>query len=254
MSEEDITYLAPPWIKYPTYPKNASFWKTGSGAEYLIQFNQTIEDKKEYYKIFPIAPSFMDELEPSQNLSQEAINYLNSTEKPIFIKLWTEDSKPGITFEKSVEEPYIYMFDTILIDDSKHIHIGSKSYSSTEEIIQLAKEEIICKSQELWDELKYTVYLNALYYRIVADINFTKQLMKTKDHGIVFKSDNLEWGVEEKEKGVFLGKNLMGIAMMEIRDVLNKVYAHYEDIDWNISGEKYSSETCACHLHNHSPK
>ena len=103
----------------------------------------------------------------------------------------------------------------------------------------------------MWDELKYTVFLNALYYTIVSDINFTKQLLKTSDMGIVFKSDNFEWGVEEKEKGVFVGKNLMGIAMMEIRDVLYGVYENYDDIDWDISGEKYSKEVCNCNLHYH---
>ena len=53
-------YLAPPWIKYPTYPEKSSFWKTGSGAEYLIKYNETINDKEEYLKIFPKAPSFKE--------------------------------------------------------------------------------------------------------------------------------------------------------------------------------------------------
>ena len=77
-----ITMLAPPWIKYPTYPKNASFWKSGAGAEYLLKFNETIKNKKEYYKVFPIAPSFTDETIPSDDLSQEAIDYLASKERP----------------------------------------------------------------------------------------------------------------------------------------------------------------------------
>ena len=251
MSNGSITMLAPPWIKYPTYPKNASFWKSGAGAEYLLKFNETIKDKEEYYKVFPVAPSFTEEIEPSNDLSQEAIDYLASKERPLFLKLWKSDAKPDVTFERSTSEPYIYMYDTILIDDSKHIHIASKAYSSAEEIIHLAETEIKSVSQDLWDELKYTVFLNALYYTIVSDINFTKQLLKTSDMGIVFKSDNLEWGVEEKEKGVFVGKNLMGIAMMEIRDVLYGVYENYDDIDWDISGEKYSKEVCNCNLHYH---
>ena len=59
-----------------------------------------------------------------------------------------------------------------------------------------------------------------------------------------------EKATKEKEDGQYIGKNLLGLAVMEIRDVLRDVYANYDKIDWEISGQPYSVEHCACgHVH-----
>ncbi len=242
-------YIAPPWIKYPTYPKNSSFWKSGSGAEYLLKYKENIDDEEEYLKIFPIAPTFMDDLTPSESLSEETKKYLSSSSKPLFIKLWKEDAKAKYVFDVDNNKDVIIMFDTLLYDTSSHIHIGNKGYSSANEIVELAEAELK-NAPQVWEELKYTVLLNAIYYKFVTDINFTKEVLNTKDRIIVFKSENLELGVQETDDGNFLGKNLLGLAVMELRDVLVEIYANYDDIDWNLSGNPYSEEHCTCnHLH-----
>lgn len=245
----DDKYIAPPWIKYPTAPEKSDFWRNGSGAEYLIKFNKNITDKDKYYKIFPKAPTFTQELEPSTSLSEDAQELIKSTLKPLFIKLWTRDGKPKYNIDFNKDKNYIQMYDTIYKDTTHHIHIGTKTYDSAKEIISLIENDLKSKSPELWNELKYTLYLNALYYKIVTDINFTKELIKTKDRCIVFKSDNLEWGVTIDD-GKLIGQNLFGFAMMEIRDVLCDVYENYDLIDWDLSGSPYSKERCSCnHVH-----
>lgn len=242
-------YIAPPWIKYPTVPKTSNFWKTGTGAEYLIKYNENVDNKEEYYKIFPEAPTFSDDITLSDTLSVEAKEFINSSLKPLFIKLWTSDAKPKYNMDFNEDEDCIIMYDTIYNDESSHIHIGTKTYSSAKEIISLVENELKNRSPELWDELKYTLYINALYYKIVTDINFTKELIKTGDKNIIFKSNNLEWGVE-KEDDKLVGKNLFGLAIMEIRDVVKDVYEHYDLIDWDLSGQPYSKERCCCnHIH-----
>lgn len=244
------SYIAPPWIKYPTHPEHSSFWKTGSGAEYLLKYNETVEDEEEYKKLFPKAPTFTEEIKAADSLSDEAKNYLNSSNKPLFIKLWRADAKPKYEIDLNETKNVIFMFDTVFIDKSSHIHIGNKSYDSASEIVELAEQEIKSKSPELWDEMKYTVILNAVYYKFITDINFTKELIKTNDKTIVFKSDNLEWGVQESDDGTYIGKNLLGLAVMELRDTISDVYANYDSIDWNISGDPYSQERCSCgHVH-----
>ena len=74
----DDKYIAPPWIKYPTAPEKSDFWRNGSGAEYLIKFNKNITDKDKYYKIFPKAPTFTQEVEPSTSLSEDAQELIKS--------------------------------------------------------------------------------------------------------------------------------------------------------------------------------
>jgi hypothetical protein len=249
-TEREGKYIAPPWIKYPTYPEKSVFWKTGTGAEYLLDFKKNVENMDEYLKIFPKAPTFLEDIEPSDSLNIETNNYLHSSSKPLFIKLWSEDAKPKYDIDINEVKDGIIMYDTLLYDKSKHIHIGNKKYDSVNGILQLLESELNKKSNIVWEELKYTVLLNAIYYKFVTDINFTKEVIKTGNSTIIFKSDNLELGVQETDDGKYIGKNLLGLAVMELRDVLSLVYEHYDEIDWNVSGNPYSEEHCSC-MHNH---
>lgn len=246
----DKKYIAPPWIKYPTNPKKSDVWRTGSCAEYLIKFNENVDDKEEYLKIFPEAPSFTDEIKPSDTLSDVTCDFIEDPKRPIFIKLWQSDGKPKYTFDDKIDSNTIVMYDEILFDTSSHIHIGKDKFDSVEEIVALLESEFKSLGEEFWDEIKYTFYINALYYKIVSDINFTNELIKTRDNPIVFKSANLEWGIDQDNDKVF-GKNLFGLAMMEIRDVVKDVYANYDLIDWDLSGEPYTKKRCMCNHHTH---
>ena len=244
------TYIAPPWIKYPTNPEQSSFWKSGTGAEYLIKFNENVDDMDEYLKIFPKAPTFTEEIKAADSLSNDTREYMQSPSKPIFMKLWSNDAKPKYVNDVNERKDIVFLFDTLFYDKSTHIHIGNKTYDSASEIFELLESELKNESSKLWDELEYTALLNAVYYKLSTDINFCNELIRTKNYIIVFKSENLELGVEENDDGTYVGKNLLGFAVMEIRDVLRDVYENYDKIDWEISGEPYSKEHCSCgHVH-----
>ena len=251
MQNDNSNYLAPPWIKYPTSPKQSDFWKDGSGAEYLLKYKETISDEDEYLKIFPKSPTFSDDIEASDKLSKETREFLKSSLKPLFIKLWRPDGKPKYDVDFNNTQNPVLMYDVILKDTSAHIHIGNREYHSAEEIITLTKEEFKDLPVHVWEELKYTVYLNALFYKISTDIRLMNEMITKKDKEILFTSDNLEWGLEKKEDGTYKGQNLIGLAMMEMRDVIIEVYENYELIDWEISGEPYSRNFCKCMVHKH---
>ena len=251
----DTKYLAPPWIKYPYAPRDSSFWKDGSGAEYLIKYNEYVKDKDNYEDIFPRAITFMDDINPSSNLSDDFKEYLKSSKKPLFIRLWSEDAKPKYDPEY-VEGKYNIMYDTIFTE-KKHIPVATDHFHSIGEIITLVKESLDeldmdeARRSKLWDEIKYTVYLNALYYKLIDDINLVKEIIKMEGRILACYSDNLEFGLSKKEDGTLVGQNLMGRAMMEFRDHIIDVYRHYDEIDWDKSGKPHSVEMCRCLLHNH---
>ncbi|MCI5867079.1 MAG: hypothetical protein SOZ23_07140 [Methanosphaera sp.] len=243
----DEKYIAPPWIKYPTNPKKSEIWNDGSCAEYLIKFNKTIDNMDEYLEIFPEAPTFTQE-PTAEGFSNETMEFLNNPQRPIFIKLWTSDGKPKYEFDHNLDENTIYMYDSIISDKSTHLHIGRDTFESVEDIIYKIKNNYDL-TPEVYDEIKYTIYLNALYYKIICDINFTKELIKTGNYPIVFKSSNLEWGVSD-DNGNIHGENLFGLAMMQIRDEICDVFKNYDMIDWEVSGKPYSQERCMCHHHH----
>ncbi|RAP53627.1 MAG: hypothetical protein BZ138_00295 [Methanosphaera sp. rholeuAM270] len=253
LTKREGKYIAPPWIKFPTYPEESLFWKSGTGAEYLLKFEKNVENMEEYLELFPKAPTFTQGLEADDSLSKEAKEYLESQLRPLFFKLWRSDAKPKYELDLNKSKDSIFMYDNLLSDNSRHIHIGTKVYHSANEIIGLLEKDLTNISPELWEELKYTALLNAIYYKFVTDINFTKEVIKTGNRQIIFKSDNLEWGVQE-EGDKYIGRNLLGLAVMELRDVLNPVYENYDDIDWQLSGNPYSEEHCSCgHVHTKNP-
>lgn len=248
-------YLAPPWIKYPFAPKESTYWKDGSGAEYLIKFNNYIKDCDDYDEMFPKIITFEDDVELSDDVSDNFKMYMKSPQKPLFIKSWSSSGKPKYDPEY-VEGEYSIMYDSIFTEE-KHIPLGNKHYHSINEIITLAKDSLndldlsSSEREELWEEIKYTVYLNSLYYRLILDINLINEIMKMDGIIIACYSDNLEYGIQKTDDGRLLGKNLMGLAMMELRDELIKAYKNYENIDWDESGKPYSVKKCHCMLHNH---
>ncbi len=59
-------------------------------------------------------------------------------------------------------------------------------------------------------------------------------LLKTGDQILVYYNQDKDWGLQVKN-GKITGKNLQGLALMQVRDEIRKVYENYDYIDWNIS-------------------
>ncbi|RAP50438.1 MAG: hypothetical protein BZ136_01300 [Methanosphaera sp. rholeuAM74] len=248
MSNTENKYFAPPWMKYPNCPSESLFWKNGSGAEYLLEYEKLDIEDEEYLNLFPKPLVYTDDVKADDSLSDEAHEYLDYEFKPLFVKLWTPDAKPKYSPEY-VEDEYIFMYDTLYDDKSNVVQIGVKHYHSLAQLVTFAQMLLSDISSSLWDELKYTVYLNSIYYFFVSDINFVNEILHTGDKVIVYKSDNLELGMNKNDDGNLVGENLMGIAMMQARDEIKRVYANYDLIDWELSGGANSVERCMCNHH-----
>ena len=73
-------------------------------------------------------------------------------------------------------------------------------------------------------------------------------LAKTSFKKIIYKKIHIH--IVGKATLSFVGENLMGLAIMEIRDQLADIYENYNDIDWDVSGEPFSKVRCSCgHVH-----
>lgn len=76
-----------------------------------------------------------------------------------------------------------------------------------------------------WENLRYTVCLNAAYYKIMQDDELKAWLLSTDDKSFVYESDD-EWG----------GKtNLFGFALMELRDEIRRLCENEDLIDWEYT-------------------
>ena len=85
---------------------------------------------------------------------------------------------------------------------------------------------------EVWDKLKYSIVLNGNYYKFTQNKEMMDFLLSTGDKILVEASPmDTIWGIgfgkeNEKAKNVAMwrGQNLLGFALMEVRDEIRKVY------------------------------
>ena len=85
---------------------------------------------------------------------------------------------------------------------------------------------------QVWDKVKYSIVLNGNYYKFTQNKEMMDFLLSTGDKILVEASPmDTIWGIgfgkeNEKAKNVAMwrGQNLLGFALMEVRDEIRKVY------------------------------
>lgn len=94
--------------------------------------------------------------------------------------------------------------------------------------------------QEVWNKAKYSIVLNGNYHKFNQNEEMRKYLLATEDKILVEASPlDTIWGIglsENNEKAnnpnTWRGQNLLGFALMEVRDDLRKVYQNYDKLNW----------------------
>ena len=77
------------------------------------------------------------------------------------------------------------------------------------------------EEEKTWEVYRYSVLLNAAYFKIMADDELTQNLLETGDEPLIYISDDEE--------------NLFGRALMEIRDEIRRICKNEDLIDWEYS-------------------
>ena len=87
-------------------------------------------------------------------------------------------------------------------------------------------------NDEVWDKAKYSIVLNGNYYKFTQNKEMMDFLLSTGDKILVEASPmDTIWGIglskdNEKAQNIaaWRGKNLLGFALMEVRDEIRKLY------------------------------
>ena len=85
---------------------------------------------------------------------------------------------------------------------------------------------------QVWDKVKYSIVLNGNYYKFTQNKEMMDFLLSTGDKILVEASPmDTIWGIglskdNEKSQNIaaWRGKNLLGFALMEVRDEIRKLY------------------------------
>jgi len=213
-------FAAPRWLVYPELSAWTIGWRMGYGEEYAL--NEPPRPK-EFYDIFPKPRNWLFNPRKSR-----------VTPIPLMGFLWRDDGKPKYD---EIDDDYIPV-DFMAIGDEEEFRQDSFRFQSVEHAVLMSKYfsynkcgrdadlddlrkgfDLAPEELENWEFFRYTVLLNACYYKIMQDPKLKKKLLSTGNRSL--KSDDED--------------NLLGFALMELRDELKRLYEHEDLIDWQFT-------------------
>lgn len=255
-------FPAPLWLMFPNLPRGTIGWRMGYGEEYRINFFKVLHNKMEFEKLFPEPLNWKDK---SFKEFKKEIPSLKFT--PLLGMCWRKSGKPEYDLNNLKEDYAKDNEDNIwkniknieianhflnIKNEDKKILFATWQFSSVEHAIFSSKVDCFKKAkvqgvplnnlkhfknkfteeeEEIWDKIKYTVCLNAFYYKIMEDEKLKKQLLNTGDKILVYISKDNVWGVNKKNGG----ENLLGFALMEVRNEIRRITKNENLIDWEYT-------------------
>jgi len=226
---DDGKFAAPRWLVFPHLARGSMGWRMGWGEDYSINEPWPTE---EFEELFP---------KPQNWLS----NPFGTDFKkwPILGIFWRENGVPKyseltddsvevndfITIEQIDSE---FSYNAMHFKSIEHAILAAKyglsnkidyyntSLNTLKRGFDLTKDEI-----KYWQNFKYSVCLNAAYYKFMQDEKLKQKLLDTGEKSLAYVSDD-EWGGYA---------NLFGFALMELRDEIRRLYKNEDRIDWEYT-------------------
>lgn len=105
----------------------------------------------------------------------------------------------------------------------------------------------IGRNEEIWNNIKYSIVVNGNYNKFIQNEKLKAFLLSTEDKILVEASpyDNV-WGIQMSEEDMDIknpklwrGENLLGFALMEVRNEIKRVCKNSNRIDFVSLHEKY---------------
>lgn len=220
-------FPAPRWLVYPEIPARSMGWRMGYGEDYSMN-SCFFEWDESFKKLFP------KPLNWSEKYQKEFESYVGDKVYPVYVA-WNPTGTPKYNFDNVgdcnskdnvifVDE---YFGDTLLHGEFR---IGVDTFETFYEVERERKS----MEKDVWDKAKYTVYLTALYYRIMEDESLRNKLLESGDKIILFDNPDEYFGIRIEDEG-FTGQNQIGFALMEVRDELRRLYKNVDSIDWFLT-------------------
>jgi ribA/ribD-fused uncharacterized protein len=137
-------------------------------------------------------------------------------------------------------EQYMMVEKSLMFDDEQEMSKLILKATDPKEIKALGKQ-VRNFDQDLWDKVKHSIVLNGNYYKFAQNDEMRNFLLSTGDKVLVEASPfDTIWGIglsendeKAKDPNTWQGQNLLGFALMEVRDDLRKVYQNFDKIDWS---------------------
>ncbi|ACN83085.1 NADAR family protein [Brachyspira hyodysenteriae] len=132
------------------------------------------------------------------------------------------------------------MYNKALLFDDKDIANEILNNNQPKAIKELGRK-VKNFNDEIWDKMKYKIVFTGNYYKFSQNTDLRNFLISTKNKVLVEASPyDKVWGIKMKydDENIenpfyWKGENLLGFALMEVRDEIKRVYKNYDLIDWS---------------------
>ena len=138
------------------------------------------------------------------------------------------------------------MYNKALLFDDKDIANKILNTNQPKAIKELGRK-VKNFNDELWDKMKYKIVFTGNYYKFSQNADLRNFLLSTKNKVLVEASPyDKVWGIKMKydDENIenpfcWKGENLLGFALMQVRDEIKRVYKNYDFVDWGKFLYKY---------------
>lgn len=205
---DDGKYAAPRWLVFPGFSAGTIGWRMGSGENYAMN---TFHRSKEYEELFAMPKNWQFVYSGSYSNPIPPLGYL-----------WTSDGKPAYP---NVSDG-IEINDFITMESKGKFSHDTFTFDSLNSALEISKRRFLERYDEndlemKWDDFSYSVLLNACYYKFMQDEELCRRLLETGDEPLVYVCEDEE--------------NLLGRALMEVRDEIRRVRRNDNLIDWGYT-------------------
>ena len=272
--------LPPPWIKFPSIDPFSIGWRMGAGEDYKFKFNDWLktlsqDERSEYRRLFTEPATWRGYWNERLGDDESTIFTYNN----FVLDLWEREARYELKWLKKrynagkfllfwghqkgasisascLSRWYAASFwqDEVHYVCAEQYMMAKKAecFSDKEALEQIlsAKDPVQMKALgrqvrgfdvKIWDEIKFSVVLNASYLKFSQNAKLREFLLSTKDKILVEASpvDKI-WGIGMSTEDQnahnpmkWRGQNLLGFALMRARDEIDNVYKNVHLCDKN---------------------
>lgn len=257
--------MPPQWLRYPQFHPASMGWRMGKGEDYLVKLwdwleSMTDNEREIYNDMFP-QPKIWDD-----DAHYYYVDIWNKSGEPKYSKEYLirfSKNHQFIFFWKPSSEPEAFLgqWQPTAFEDDFGIYCCAEQYMMANKAQVFGDVQIRDKIMDttdpremkvlgkkvknfknsVWDKVKYWVVVNGNYHKFAQNKEMRDFLLMTQDKILVEASPyDTIWGIglDENDPKVnapnhWKGLNLLGFALMEVRDEIQRVYKNYDKIDWS---------------------
>ena len=264
MALQDKKIMPPPWLAHREIERYSIGWRMGYGEDYIYRFGDWLdtlspEERTEYRTLFPEPVTWKgwwDDEDSSEVLEHgdffaagrkrelclfwgHQLSEDGQLTKSCLSQWWMEDFYTTADSYLCMEQ-YMMAAKAELFGD-KEIRDQILKCSDQKQIKALGRK-VRGFEQKVWDKFKYAIVLLGNWHKFSQNRELREFLLSTGDSVLVEASPyDAIWGIrlaasspEAQDPMKWRGQNLLGFALMEVRDELRRVTQNEMLCDWSM--------------------